>query len=239
VLEFRRLSFDNNLYLLATLIASNLGSSESATREIRWSALADIRRENRHCAGVQSRLARCPHNNGERYEEQLAPLHPDIGFLCCRTSFASTSTDYASTSATSYHRWFRASGTNFRPHCISAWLVSVSRGPSPTALEATHQQAQIDKVGVRDADRKTLISTLTTFNIQYQNLIKSFNTEAKAAWATGESPDTAAFLLQRDQIVQSTIDELKTHLGGSGWANLTAHVNREKAHMRINMEVAQ
>jgi hypothetical protein len=119
------------------------------------------------------------------------------------------------------------------------WLVSVSRGPSPTALEATHQQAQIDKVGVRDADRKTLISTLTTFNIQYQNLIKSFNTEAKAAWATGESPDTAAFLLQRDQIVQSTIDELKTHLGGSGWANLTAHVNREKAHMRINMEVAQ
>jgi hypothetical protein len=119
------------------------------------------------------------------------------------------------------------------------WFVSVSRGIDPTTDEVRHQSAQIDRVGIGDVDRKALISILTTFTLQYQALIQSFNAEATDAWAKGEAPNVAAFQLQRDQLIQSIHDALKANLSAGAWAALDAHVKGEKSSMKISAEVTQ
>jgi hypothetical protein len=119
------------------------------------------------------------------------------------------------------------------------WLVSVSRGSNPTENEVKHQSAQIARVRIGDEDRKTLISTLTTFRLQYQNLIQSFNAEATAAWAKGDAPNVAAFQLRRDQLVQSIHDALKANLSANAWETLDGHIKGEKSQMKISAGVTQ
>ncbi|HMG84319.1 MAG TPA: hypothetical protein VK574_01170 [Terracidiphilus sp.] len=114
------------------------------------------------------------------------------------------------------------------------WFVSVSRGPISTDAEMKHQAAQLNRALLGAQDQKIVIGILATFKTQYLSLIASYNAEATAAWAKGGSPNAADFMLQRDQIVQSTYDALKANLSASGWALLDAHLNAEKHFMRLS-----
>lgn len=114
------------------------------------------------------------------------------------------------------------------------WFTSVSRGPNPSDAEVQRQSFQVNKTRMTADDQKILIGVLTTFKIQYQNLIQSFNEEATAAWSRHESPNFAAFVLQRDLLVQSTRDSLKGKLTPGGSMLLDAHIQSEKRHMHMS-----
>jgi len=120
------------------------------------------------------------------------------------------------------------------------WFVTVSHGPNATGAELKHQAAQLSRTLLNADDQTIVIGILTSFKTQYLSLINSYNKVATVAWAKGESPNAADFKLQRDQIVQSTYNSLKTSLSASGWATLDAHVKAEKRFMRLSQgEVAQ
>ena len=114
------------------------------------------------------------------------------------------------------------------------YLLAVARSATPTEQERRHQAAQLGVIGLSEADGQTAISILATFKDQYQSLINVYNQQAKAAWTKGERPDIAAFLLQRDQIVQLAHDALKVRLSSVGWSQLDAHVMGEKKRMKIS-----
>ncbi len=116
------------------------------------------------------------------------------------------------------------------------YFVTVSKPPDATNDETKHQAAQLAKIGLKEADRKTLIVILSTFNAQYRSLVKAYNEEATAA--NGEGADIGSFQLQRDQIVQSTHDTLKARLSAGGWALLDSHVQGEKKNMTLGVKEA-
>jgi len=114
------------------------------------------------------------------------------------------------------------------------YLVMVSRPDSSTDQHKKRQEAQLGKIGLQDGDHKALAAILSNFNSEYQNLIQTFNQKATAEWARGERPDLESLRLQRDQLVQSTHDAVKTALTAKGWALLDAHVQNEKKHMKMS-----
>jgi|SRR5271157_4804905 len=116
------------------------------------------------------------------------------------------------------------------------YLVMVSKQSNPTDDQKKRQEAQLRKIGLQEADRKTLAVQLSNFYSEYQNLIQTFNQKATVAWARGERPDIESLRLQRDQLVQSTRDALKAALTANGWALLDAHVQNEKKHMKIRVK---
>jgi len=114
------------------------------------------------------------------------------------------------------------------------WFVTVSRPANATEGETKHQAAQLGKIGLNSADLSALIPVLGAFNSQYRGLFQSYNEEATAAWKRGESPDVASLRIQRDQIVQSIRDTLRSRLSADGYARLDAYVKAEKKTMRIS-----
>jgi hypothetical protein len=90
------------------------------------------------------------------------------------------------------------------------------------------------QIALSDADRKAIVPILTNFKIQYESLVRAYNQEATAAWSRGEKPDAVSFLVQRDQIVQSTRDALNAKLSPDGTARFDAHVKAEKKRMKVN-----
>lgn len=120
------------------------------------------------------------------------------------------------------------------------YLLTVSRPSNATDSEVRRQSAQILRLGISDADRKVLISSLQNFKTLYNDWIESFNQRAKAAWDAQETLDTQTYLAQRDQIVQSTLDGLQAGLSHDGWVRLNAMVKSEKKNMKISAkEVGQ
>jgi hypothetical protein len=134
----------------------------------------------------------------------------------------------------SYHR--RAVNPELIPDLTAyrLWFVSVSRGPNPSDAEVQRQSVQLNKTRLVTDDQKVLIGVLTTFKIQYQSLIQSFNEEATSAWSMHENPNFEAFVLQRDLLVQSTRDSLKGKLSPGGLMLLDVHVQSEKRHMHVS-----
>ena len=115
------------------------------------------------------------------------------------------------------------------------FFVIASRPAIASENEKRHQAAQLARIGLENADGKTLTAVLADFDSLYRTLIDTFNEEAAADWARGESPNQNAFLLQRDQIVQSTLDTLRARLSSDGFARLQQHVKGEKKHMKLSV----
>lgn len=118
-------------------------------------------------------------------------------------------------------------------------LISLSKPPSPTIEETQHQNAQLLKIGLSESDHKEVVSILANFNSEYRNLIQSYNEEATAANARGERADINYLRLERDQLVQSTYDALKSALSANGWTRFDSYVQGEKAHMKISPREAK
>jgi hypothetical protein len=113
-------------------------------------------------------------------------------------------------------------------------LIAISKPPDPTNDQIKHQQAQLSKIGLQELDERGLISILANFNAEYRNLIRTWNEQATAANARGQRADLNYFRLERDQLVQSTHDAIKSNLSANGWARFDAYVQHEKTHMKVS-----
>jgi hypothetical protein len=118
-------------------------------------------------------------------------------------------------------------------------LLAISKPPSPTDKQAKHQQAQLHAVGLQETDQKELIAILSNFNYEYRSLMLAYNAAATAANARGERSEISYFLLERNQLVQSTHDKLRTALSVDGWTRFDAYAQGEKKHMKISAKEAK
>jgi hypothetical protein len=119
------------------------------------------------------------------------------------------------------------------------WMALVSKPAVPTDSEMKRQNVQLRAAHLSDADQSVLIGTLARFNAQYRKMIRDYNAEATAELAKGNKPDVDSFVLQRDQLVQSTHDMIKASLTSDGWARLDAHIQHEKRQMKLNQKGGQ
>ena len=113
------------------------------------------------------------------------------------------------------------------------YLLAVSRSASPTDDERKSQAAMLRPVHLSDQDNQALIAVLVSFRERYMRLIQDFNKRAESAQVKGQYLDQAPLLRDRDTLVQSTHDTLKSVLTPVGWSHLDNHVQNEKRMMKI------
>lgn len=113
------------------------------------------------------------------------------------------------------------------------YFIVVSETPNPSDEQKRRQLAHLRKIGLGGGDLQSLISALETFKLQYTDLIARYNESAEEAINAGAEPDINTFLLQRDGLVQSTRDKLKSLLTPEGLLRLDALVQAEKKSMKV------
>lgn len=113
------------------------------------------------------------------------------------------------------------------------YFLIASTGTNPTAEDRKHQRAHLNKIGLEDLDREIVVDILAEFRTKYDALEAQYNDAAKAALSRNQVPDTASFLAQLDDLVQSTRDALKLRLTPQAMTQFDAFVQSEKKHMRI------
>lgn len=116
------------------------------------------------------------------------------------------------------------------------YFVAVSEMPNPTDEQKTRQLAHLGKIGLEGDDLQSLVNTLANFKVQYTSLIARYNASAQAALRIGATPDLKTFLLQREQLVQTTRDHLNSVLTPVGLARLHIHIRSERKGMRVAKE---
>lgn len=114
------------------------------------------------------------------------------------------------------------------------YLAAVSEPPDPTVEQRNRQNARLRKIGLDAVDLRTLMTILADFYSGYHGMIDKYNEDAMAAWERLQRTDKAPLLLQRDDLVRSTRDNLKRALSSDGWARFEAYIQGEKSHMRIS-----
>jgi len=113
------------------------------------------------------------------------------------------------------------------------YFIAVSESANPSDQQKARQAAHLRKVGLRGSDLQNAVATFGDFKQQYADLIARYNEAATAALAKGERPDVATFLGQRDALVQSTREQLKTGLTPEGLKHLDTIVQSEKHFMKV------
>jgi hypothetical protein len=119
------------------------------------------------------------------------------------------------------------------------YFLTVSEMPNPSEEAKIRQISHLGKVQLHDDDLQSLIGTLANFKQQYNALIDRYNREATVIDASGGTPNTQSFLIQRDALVQSTRNALKQTLSADGMAKLDAHIQGEKRRMKVGSKEAQ
>ncbi len=117
-------------------------------------------------------------------------------------------------------------------------LLGLSQPANPTDAQTQRHLAQFRAIGMKDNDNTMLISILSRFRDDYRSMIETYNAAATAANASGQRADINGFLLERDQFIQSTHDQLKGALSPVGWGRLDAYVQGNKKHMKISVAEA-
>ena len=113
------------------------------------------------------------------------------------------------------------------------YLMAVSRSSTPTQAEIKSQADLLRVAHLKDQDKQALISILANFRERYLKLIHNFNEQAAEAEARGQIIDPSTMFRERDALVQSTHDTVRSVLSPAGWINLDAHVQNEKRMMKI------
>ena len=111
--------------------------------------------------------------------------------------------------------------------------------PNPSAEQKRRQAAHLRKIGLESGDLQLLTAALETFKLQYTDLIARYNESAAAAIKAGAKPDINTLLFQRDGLVQSTRDSLKSLLTPTGLSRLDALVQAEKRSMKVPAKETQ
>jgi hypothetical protein len=114
-------------------------------------------------------------------------------------------------------------------------LLSLSKPANPTEAQVARQNAQFRSAGLADSEISLLIPLLAKFSSDYHALIESYNAKAKTANAQGQRVDVRSFLIQRDQLVQATHDQIKGILATDRWTNFDSYVQLQKKHMKVGI----
>jgi len=125
------------------------------------------------------------------------------------------------------------------------YLLTIAKSPNVNATDsnaAANETVRLashrNMIGLQTSDLQNLAIMADNFGYQYHHLISSYNQVATENWKKGERTDIRPLLLQRDELVQSTVKLLKNSLTADGWSRLNAHVQGEKIHMKISAQEA-
>jgi hypothetical protein len=169
-----------------------------------------------------------------------------VSFVCAPAMFAQILSDRLDDTPARVHR--DHDGRSFRAGIIDGakhaeqipdsaayrlFFIAVSEVPSPTEKQQARQLAFLRGTGLDESDVLTAIPLLAIFKVQYASLISRYNQAVAAANANATTADVATFLRQRDELVQSTREALRTNLTPDGMARLHEHVQREKTRMKV------
>ena len=116
------------------------------------------------------------------------------------------------------------------------YFIVVSEVPNPTPEQRNRQLAHLRRIGLQNSDLEHMIPALEKFKIEYAQMIARYNAAAEALTNAGLKPDIDTFNSQRDELVARTREELKRVLTKEGVAQLDAHVQNEKRHMKAASE---
>lgn len=113
------------------------------------------------------------------------------------------------------------------------YLLAVARPSTPTEDEKASQAALLKPIHLSNQEHQAFIPVLASFRQRYMKLIEDFNKQAEAAEARGQTIDPAPMFHERDLLVQSTHDTLKSLLTPGGWTLLDNHIQGQKHMMKI------
>jgi hypothetical protein len=113
------------------------------------------------------------------------------------------------------------------------YLLAISRPAAPTAAEQQSQAIHLKMAHLSDKDTQALIPILASFHESYMKLIEEFNKQAEAENAKGQYLDPSQLIRDRDTLVQSIHDTLKSVLSPNGWSRIDTHIQRQKRMMKI------
>jgi hypothetical protein len=117
------------------------------------------------------------------------------------------------------------------------YFLTVGEFPNPTDARKKRQSAFLSKARLSDKDSSTVVRVLEDFRVKFASMATAYNAQVEAAVKAGTGlPDGNVFMAQRDRLVQDTRDRLKLALSVNGMANLDAHIQTEKANMRLNVQ---
>lgn len=119
------------------------------------------------------------------------------------------------------------------------YLLTIAKPLDITDAERARQRAMLRWSGIEDQDISSAVVVLADFKSQYGDLIKQYNITVAQADKTGEQPDLATFLSQRDALVQAVRERLKLDFTPTSMTRFDAHVNYEKRFMKVAKEGIQ
>lgn len=113
------------------------------------------------------------------------------------------------------------------------FFTAMSEAPNASSDRRARQRAFIAPIGMSTLDQQAAISILANFKVQFAAMVAQFNAAEEAAQTLGTPSSGAAFLAQRDAMVQDTRNRLKSVLSADGMSKLDAKVQDEKKKMKI------
>jgi hypothetical protein len=116
------------------------------------------------------------------------------------------------------------------------YFIAVAEDPQPTAPQKTRQHAHLRAAGLSEADISSTALILANFKTQYAALIATYNESQEVQNNTNDG--LAAFLLQREQLVQATRDALTASLTPAGMTKFDARIHTEKSKMQVASQEA-
>jgi hypothetical protein len=118
------------------------------------------------------------------------------------------------------------------------YLITLAKPSTATEAEKRGQAAHLRRMGLSDPDNQALVTVMASFRERYMKLIEDFNKQAEAANAKGQNIDHVQLLRDRDTLVQTTRDTLKSVLTPDGFGRMDSHIRAEKRAMTITVEEA-
>ena len=116
------------------------------------------------------------------------------------------------------------------------YFITVGELPNPSANRLARQKAYLAKMpGMRQEDSQTIAKIIGAYKLQWTAMVNDYNARVDGAVRIkAPLPDSAAFLRQRDQLVQQYVDTLRKALSPEGMAQFEAHIQSEKVHITIS-----
>jgi hypothetical protein len=113
------------------------------------------------------------------------------------------------------------------------FFLVAGAAPNATRDDLIHSRAHIHTIGLNDKDTKTVDEVLADFREKYADMIKRHNETATRLAGNQQIPDMELLILQRDTLVQSTLDKIKGSISADGANLLVAHIQRQKKGIKI------
>lgn len=113
------------------------------------------------------------------------------------------------------------------------FFVVVGVGSNPSDEDRARQEMQVTKIGLNDPDTKVLVAMVNDFKLAYDAAMTDYNNNAEALQVNGQLPDSAAFIQQRDLLIEKTLAKLNSALTPIGSAKLNSYIQGEKRNMKI------